>query len=224
MGLAFDLTGRGGQQVDVGWVRRSAEAGPVRSTKGRHAQGGRGPLNRPKRVRRRDVGRSEVRRGRRSREAFGRRRRHHHHHHRGAGGTDGRRVSRRDRGARHDCASGPYGGRGRGRLLGLMVSPGVGIVVDPRVSGQLVGPTEALGAAGKVTGVWLLARVGPDVSGLMLQPMEGLVAPRTLVGSREVGSMLASGVRLGATDVDWKAGGRDRRRHRVRVRGGGLVA
>jgi hypothetical protein len=49
--------------------------------------------------------------------------------------------------------------------------------------------------------VWLLARVGSDVSGLVLKTMEGLVAERTLVGSRQIRSLIA--VRLSSAEHRW---------------------
>jgi hypothetical protein len=56
--------------------------------------------------------------------------------------------------------------------------------------GQLVGSREALGAAGELAGVRLLARVRPDVSGLVLETVEGLVAQWALVGSGQVLAVL----------------------------------
>lgn len=62
----------------------------------------------------------------------------------------------------------------------------------PRVPGQLVGSREALRAAGKLADVRLLARVRPDVTGLVLETVEGLVAERALVRARQVGTFLSS--------------------------------
>ena len=53
--------------------------------------------------------------------------------------------------------------------------------VDPRVAGQLVRAGEALEATGEVALVGLLARVCSDVAGLVLEPVERLLAERTLV-------------------------------------------
>ena len=54
--------------------------------------------------------------------------------------------------------------------------------VDPRVPGQLVRAGEALEAPGEVALVGLFARVCSDVAGLVLEPVERLLAQRTLVG------------------------------------------
>jgi hypothetical protein len=51
------------------------------------------------------------------------------------------------------------------------------------VTGQLVGSAEALGASGESAGMGLLARVRSDVSSLMLEAVEGLVAQGALVGA-----------------------------------------
>jgi len=72
-------------------------------------------------------------------------------------------------------------------LLVLLVAlPRVGVVVYPRVAGQLVGARELLAAAGELAGVRLLTRVGADVTSLVLEAVEGLVAQGALVGSREL--------------------------------------
>lgn len=75
----------------------------------------------------------------------------------------------------NDGNDGSDGGCGED-MMGSMISSRVGIVMDPRVPGQLVGSTETFGAAGKSTGVWLLARMSSDMSGLMFQPMKGFIA------------------------------------------------
>jgi hypothetical protein len=62
-----------------------------------------------------------------------------------------------------------------------VIAPTVGVGVDAGVSSQLVGATEAFGAPGKRAGMGLLAGVRADVPCLMLEPMEGLIAERTLV-------------------------------------------
>lgn len=51
---------------------------------------------------------------------------------------------------------------------------------------QLVGPTEAFGAAGELAAMWLLARVCSYVPGLMFQTVEGLIAEGAFVGTRQV--------------------------------------
>jgi hypothetical protein len=69
----------------------------------------------------------------------------------------------------------------RGGLLVFVASPRVGIRVYARVARQLVGSAKPLGASRKRAGVGLLPGVCPDVTGLVLQAVEGLVAERTLV-------------------------------------------
>lgn len=71
-------------------------------------------------------------------------------------------------------------------LLGLVASPGVGVVVNARVAGELIGARKLLAAARELAGVRLLARVGADVARLVLQAVEGLVAKGALVGSRQL--------------------------------------
>lgn len=93
------------------------------------------------------------------------------------------------RGVEEAGLGGSSGGSGSGSML-LVPSARVGVVVYPRVARQLVGATEALGAARELAGVRLLARVGADVSGLVLEAVEGLVAQRALVGARQVGTMV----------------------------------
>lgn len=45
---------------------------------------------------------------------------------------------------------------------------GVWVVVNPRMPSQLIRSTKAFGAAGEGTSMGFLARMGPDVSRLML--------------------------------------------------------
>lgn len=72
-----------------------------------------------------------------------------------------------------------------------MAPSGVRVVVDARVTGQLVGAREALGAAGELAGVRLLARMRADVPRLVLEAVEGLVTEGAFVGARQVGALLA---------------------------------
>ena len=62
--------------------------------------------------------------------------------------------------------------------------------MDSGVSGQLVGSREAFCASRELTGVWLLASVCSNVSGLMLKAVEGLIAEWTLVWSRQILSLV----------------------------------
>lgn len=73
-------------------------------------------------------------------------------------------------------------------LLALVTTTRVGVVVDPRVPGQLVGARKLLGAAWELAGVRLLAGVGANVSCLVLEAVEGLVAERALVRARQLGA------------------------------------
>ncbi len=60
-------------------------------------------------------------------------------------------------------------------LLGSLVAPTrVGVVVDSRVTGELVGSGELLAAAGELAGVRLLVGVRADVPGLVLEAVEGV--------------------------------------------------
>lgn len=77
-------------------------------------------------------------------------------------------------------------------LLALVASPGVGVAVYPRVPGQLVRARELLAAARELAGMRLLAGVGADVSSLVLQAVEGLVAERALVGTGKLVGRLGS--------------------------------
>lgn len=72
-------------------------------------------------------------------------------------------------------------------LLGsLVAATRVGVVVNSRVAGELVGAGELLAAAGELAGVRLLASVGADVSRLVLEAVEGLVTEGALVGARQL--------------------------------------
>jgi hypothetical protein len=71
---------------------------------------------------------------------------------------------------------------GRCMVLLAFASSRVWIVVDPRVSSELVGSAEALRAARELAGVRLLTGMGADVPGLVFQAVKGLLADGTLVG------------------------------------------
>ena len=71
-------------------------------------------------------------------------------------------------------------------VLTSVASSGVWVAVYPGVPGELVRSAEALGAAGELADVRLLAGVGSDVSRLVLEAMEGLVAQGTFVGTRQI--------------------------------------
>ena len=69
----------------------------------------------------------------------------------------------------------------------------VGVVVYPRVAGQLVGPTEAFRATGELARVRLLTRMCTDVSGLVLQTVESTVTEGALVRARQILADLLGG-------------------------------
>jgi hypothetical protein len=71
-------------------------------------------------------------------------------------------------------------------LLGLVASPGVGVVVNARVAGELIGARKLLAAARELAGMWLLTRVSTDVSRLVLEAVEGLVTKRAFVRTRKL--------------------------------------
>lgn len=74
---------------------------------------------------------------------------------------------------------------GGGGML-LVTTSRVGVVVNARVTGQFVRATEALRASRELAGVRLLAGVSSDVTSLVLEAVESLVAQRTLVRARQV--------------------------------------
>lgn len=66
-------------------------------------------------------------------------------------------------------------------LLSLVASPGVGVVVNARVTGEFVRARKLLAASWELAGVRLLACVSANVTSLVLKAMEGLIAKRALV-------------------------------------------
>lgn len=52
--------------------------------------------------------------------------------------------------------------------------------------GQLIGATEAFGAAGELAGMRLLAGMGANMASLVFQTMESPITERALVGTREI--------------------------------------
>lgn len=79
---------------------------------------------------------------------------------------------------------------GSGSCMLLVASSGVWVVVDARVSRQLVRPAEAFGAARKLARVWLFTRVRANVSCLVLETVKGLVAQGTLVWTWQIRSVV----------------------------------
>lgn len=80
----------------------------------------------------------------------------------------------------------PGDSRGSSSSILLVTAAGVGVVVYPRVPGELVGPTEAFRASGEGAGMWLLASMGANMARLMLQAVEGLLTQRALVRARQI--------------------------------------
>jgi len=72
----------------------------------------------------------------------------------------------------------------------------VRVVVDSGVSGELVRARETFCATGESAGMGLLSRVSADVTGLVLQPVEGLVTEGALVRTGEVLARLLLGLLL----------------------------
>lgn len=77
-------------------------------------------------------------------------------------------------------------GGGGGDLMGFLIPTGIGIVMDARVSGQLVGAAEALAASRELTGMRLLSGVSTDMPGLMFETVKGSIAKGAFVGTRKV--------------------------------------
>lgn len=73
-----------------------------------------------------------------------------------------------------------------GGVLRAVVATRVGVRMDPGMTGQFVAPRKLLGTAGEGARMGLLAGVGADMSGLMLQSVERLLADRTFVGPRQL--------------------------------------
>jgi hypothetical protein len=68
----------------------------------------------------------------------------------------------------------------------LVASPRVGVVVYPRVTGELIRAAETFRASRKGAGMGLLASMCPDMAGLVLETVKGLLTQRALVRAREV--------------------------------------
>ena len=87
-------------------------------------------------------------------------------------------------------------------LLGsLVASTRVGVVVNSRVTGELVGSGELLAAARELAGMRLLTSVSANVSRLVLKTVEGLVAERALVRPRELAGSALGGLGTGERAV-----------------------
>lgn len=88
-------------------------------------------------------------------------------------------------------------------LLSRFASPGVRVVVNAGMASELIRARELLAAARELAGMRLLASVSADVTSLVLETVESLVAERTLVGSRQlVGRIRGLGSGEGAVGFD----------------------
>lgn len=75
---------------------------------------------------------------------------------------------------------------GRGDLMSLLVAARVGVIVNARVSGQLVGSAEALTTARELARMWLFSCMSANVSSLMFQTVEGSIAQGAFVRARKI--------------------------------------
>lgn len=57
------------------------------------------------------------------------------------------------------------------------------------MASQLVGPAESFRATGELASMRLLSSVGTNVASLVLETMEGLIAERTFVRTRQIRTM-----------------------------------
>ena len=71
----------------------------------------------------------------------------------------------------------------------LVAATRVGVVVNARMSRKLVGSAKSLRASRKLASVWLLSCVRANVSRLVLETVECLIAQRALVRTRKIGSV-----------------------------------
>lgn len=83
-----------------------------------------------------------------------------------------------------------------GSSMLALAPPRVGVVVYSRVPGELIGARETFCATREGASMGLLSGVGTDVTGLVLQTVEGLVTKRTFVGTRKVLAGLFLGLLL----------------------------
>lgn len=71
-------------------------------------------------------------------------------------------------------------------MLALVPTARVGVVVNARVTSQLIGAGELLAATGELASMRLLARVSANMSCLVFETMESLVTERALVRTRKL--------------------------------------
>lgn len=77
-----------------------------------------------------------------------------------------------------------------GMLLSLVASSRIRVVVNARVAGEFIRARKLLAATRELACMGLLACVSADVTSLVLETVEGLIAKRALVRSRQlIGSL-----------------------------------
>lgn len=79
------------------------------------------------------------------------------------------------------------------KMLGLVTASGVGVVMNSRVPGQLIGTAKALGTARELAGMRFLAGMSTNVTGLVLQTVESTVTEWALVRTRQILAHLIGG-------------------------------
>jgi hypothetical protein len=93
------------------------------------------------------------------------------------------------------CLSGEIGvctilkageGGGGSDLVGFLIPPGIGIVMNARMPSQFVGSAKALAASWELAGMRLLSSMSTNVPGLMFEAMKGSIAQGAFVRSRKV--------------------------------------
>lgn len=75
---------------------------------------------------------------------------------------------------------------GRGDLMSLLIAARVWVIVNARVSGQLVGSAEAFTTARELARMWLFSCMSANVSCLMFQTVEGSIAQGAFVRARKI--------------------------------------
>src|SRR5690242_9373773 len=78
----------------------------------------------------------------------------------------------------------------------MVLAPEVNVQEVKWLPGELIGAREPFCAARESASMGLLSSVGANVTGLVLQTVEGLVAQRALVGTRQVLAWLILGLLL----------------------------
>lgn len=110
------------------------------------------------------------------------------------------------------AGEGRTGGGGGAHFGQVLIATRIWVSVNARMSGEFVGPRESLVAAWKRARMRFLSCVGPNVAGLVLEAMEGLVAHGTFIWS--CSRVLAFGLSFGRHhDVRRRANANSREFH-----------